>query len=253
MTSIQYREIPVAKLRLDTGYQRDRDARIIKAITAGFDEALFLPLEVARRNGHFYVYDGGNRYEAAKILKFRSVWCRIAEDTSPQEEARRLVALQEKRRAMHPLDKFKAAVFQCEPEAVAITAILSDFGVEMARLRPGSPRRMESVGAARRVYRRGQLRSTLTLIENLWAGDQKAYNGVLVEGLARLDREYGDRVDDDAFERLRELAPYVIIRRAQPRMTSRSPEGQALGVAKELRAITRVQGRPRSATSTRNG
>lgn len=242
-----YKRVPVESLYVDDRYQRPVDESRIKRMAAHFDEALVGALEVSQRNGtgSYAVFDGQHRLEAAKLAGLKNIPCLIHKGLVPEEEATLFVALQRQRKTINPIDRFRARVFTNDETALMVEEIAEACGYQIAdSRRPGSHNALRAIGAVERIYRRGNLAETLTLARDLWEGDDKSTDGALLEGLSVVEQGYGQRLDDAAKKRLREVAPVVILRRAMGPMRG-GGSAMAAHVASEIRKVAGLRGRPR--------
>jgi hypothetical protein len=243
-----YKRVSVESLHVDERYQRPVDQRRISRMAKQFDERLVGTLEVSQRNGagSYVVFDGQHRLEAAKLADIGAVPCLIHKGLTPTEEAALFVTLQRQRKNITPLERFRARVFTGDEDAMMIEEVVDACGFEIAdHTRASTHNTLRAVTAVERIYRRGNLPETLTLLRDLWAGDEKSTDGALLEGLAILEEGYGHRLTEPVKDRLRAVAPVVVLRRA---MGPSRGGGSAMGVhvASEMRKIARLSGRPRT-------
>jgi hypothetical protein len=243
-----YKRVPVESLYVDDRYQRPVDQRRISRMAKQFDERLVGTLEVSQRNGtgSYAVFDGQHRLEAAKLAQVGAVPCLVHKGLSPTEEADLFVTLQRQRKNITPLERFHARVFTGDETALMIEEIAEACGFEIATYsRALTHDTLRAIVAVERIYKRGNLAETLTLLRELWAGDDKSTDGALLEGLSALEDGYGHRLTEEVKDRLREVAPAVILRRAMGPMRGGGPAMAAL-VASEMRKVARLSGRPRT-------
>jgi hypothetical protein len=243
-----YKRVSVESLYVDERYQRPVDERRVGRMAKQFDERLVGTLEVSQRNGagSYAVFDGQHRLEAAKLADIGAVPCIVHKGLTPEEEADLFVTLQRQRKNITPLERFRARVFTGDEDAMLIEEIVNACGFELASYsRSSSHNTLRAVTAVERIYRRGNLPETLMLLRDLWEGDEKSTDGALLEGLSILEEGYGHRLTEDVKDRLREVAPTVVLRRAMGPMRG---GGSAMGVhvASEMRKIARLSGRPRT-------
>jgi hypothetical protein len=242
-----YKRIAIDKIKVDDRYQRPVDASRVKRMATKYDEALVGTLEVSQRNGtgSYVVFDGQHRLEAAKIVGVTALPCLIHKGLTPEEEAELFVALQRQRKNISPLDRFRARLFLGEEIAVGINATVQECGYRIADTKdPGRYDAIGAVVAVERIYMRGNLTETLTLLRSLWAGDAKSTDGALMEGLSLVEFGYANRLTDERLERLRAVPPVVILRRAVGPM-----RGGSSGplVASEIRKAAKIMGAPSKA------
>lgn len=242
-----YRRIETAKIVADVRYQRPVEEHRVQKIADNFDETLFGVLEVSRRNGKCAVFDGQHRLEAARLLGMKDVPCLVHDGLAPEQEAELFVRLQRERKNINPRDRFKARLFFGDPVAIDIDRIATEAGWE---IKPNAADaktdvwRIRAVSALERVYNQHgaqRLTETLRTLHGWWAGDKKATDGMLIEGMALFLRLYEGKLRDEHIEALRSTSPTVILRRATGAMTG---GGSALApiVADELKRTAGMRG-----------
>lgn len=242
-----YKRVPVGDLYVDERYQRPLDKAHVKRISKGFDDRLVGTLEVSQRNGtgSYAVFDGQHRLEAAKLAKIAALPCLVHKGLTPEEEAGLFVALQRQRKSINPLVRFRARLFMGEETAIAINDMALTCGFKIGDTR-GSTGTISAVAALERIYARGNLAATLTLVSEIWAGDDRSTDGPILDGMSVVEQGYGHRLTDKHLEKLRAVAPTVILRRALGPMGGGSSTPL---VAAEIRKTAGLTGRPKGAGS----
>jgi hypothetical protein len=246
MMSVKYRKVPVSDLIVDDRYQRDLDERRVRKIVNEFDPALFGTLEVSHRNGVSAVFDGQHRLVAAAELGHESVPCLVHTGLSPEDEAVLFVQLQRERKGISAVQRFRARLFSGDEIAQEIAAIVDEAGFtisDQSSADAGRTHSIKGVQTLERLYHRGVLSGALGIIREVWYGDDKSTDAGFIEGVGLLLEQYGSRLDDDAFERLRAVPPIVVIRRAVGREAGAGGSKGSL-IAVELRKVAGVRGRP---------
>src|ERR1700727_952864 len=247
--TLKFATVPLDRLIVDKRYQRPLDKARVERMTSGFDPRLLGTLEVSERNGKVAVFDGQHRLAVLQALGHEDAPCLVHQALSPQEEANLFVELQRQRRPIRPVERFHAALFSGDPTAKKIKRIVEKAGWRIAKSSSGNRHDSDGIRAIstlESVFRQhgpDGLSQTLALA-NIWKGDPNATDALLLAGLATFIDAYGDRIDDDARERLAAVAPRTIVRRA----TGGGPGGGNLTARKfiyaELRKISGVRGRP---------
>jgi hypothetical protein len=227
----KYARVPLSELFIDPGYQREIIPTHLEKIRKDFDVSQLDVLHVSKRdNGQHAVFDGQHRY---LILEERPDWdwapCLVHTGLTPQEEADLFRALQDNRRPLTPIDKFKARVFGEEPVAVGIKAITDKLGFEIGI----GPKSLQAVVVVERVYRRGNLEETLKML-GIWRGDAKWLEGSLIDGLSRFLDLYPDADRNRARLMWSEMSPTIILRRSAEFMAS-AHSSKAYGCLEVLR------------------
>lgn len=244
-----YRDIPVASLTIDKRYQRPLDERRVKKIAKDFNPRLLGSLEVAeRKGGKWAVFDGQHRLAALKVLAEPAAPCRTHTGLSAQEEAELFVALQVERRNINHLDRFNARVFSGDKVARHINRLVEAAGFRIGYQAAGGSRAIRAVSTLERLYEKDGPDGLAGSLDSLhvWNGDPKVTDGQLLEGVAILRRGYLDRLTDESWAKLAEVAPSVILRRAHGNAAG-GGGWSAQFVAVELRKISGVRGRPANA------
>lgn len=242
----RYKRVPLNTLKVDERYQRPLDEKRVAKIARDFDERLFGTLEISQRNGKSAVFDGQHRLAAAQQLGMKDVPCLVHSNLEPEEEARLFVALQQNRRGIKPVDKFVARVFAGDEQAVEVDSIIREVGYEVRPSNGGRTGAIQAITTVEWVYRRygaKHLTTTLEFIRDLWAGDDHSTDGSLVSGVAQFLDGYGNRVGDAQLERLGEVSPTLILRRALGQLQGGGIHARHQ-VDAELRKVSGVRGRP---------
>lgn len=228
-TAPQYQMVPLDKIVVDPRYQRDIIQPHVDRIDREFDYAQLDVLTLSKRSASEYAcVDGQHRLV---VLNARE------EDTeapalvhvglTAEEESELFRKIQEGRRQLMPLDKFKSRLFGNDPIAKGIKVIADEFGLEIGT----GPKSIQSIVNYERVYRRGNLHDTLTIML-LWNGDQKWLEGPLCDGLSRFLLLFPEADIPHARSVWADLSPQQILRRAGDLMSS----SKAGGVVEVLRA-----------------
>lgn len=249
MTGPKYRKLPVATIVTDERYQRELVPARVRRIVRNFDARQLGALEVSERDdGTIAIFDGQHRLEALKELGIETAPCFVHKLTA-EDEAGLFVRLQMDRKAPSPVERFRAQVFSGDEQAVAVEDIAIEAGfVIWNRERAGQHNAIRAINALERIYKREgaeTLRATLTTVADLWAGDERSTDGYLLEGVAEFLRGYANRYGSEERDRLREVAPTVILRRALGSMQGGGSYARH-AIAAELRKIAGVRGRPSS-------
>lgn len=218
MTVAGIRGVPVGELMVDPTYQRELDERRVDGIVDGFDPALLGTLEVSARNGRSAVFDGQHRLAALKRLRIDHVACVVHEGLSVEDEARLFVELQTRRKALTPLDRFRARLVAGESQARAINRIVEAAGYKVTS--GGGAAAIGAVTALDRVLALDEtgaiLESALDLL-SVWKGEPKATDGALILGLGLFLKEFGERprvVSGHARAEFADVPASVVLRRA---------------------------------------
>jgi hypothetical protein len=229
----KFSHIPLDKIKVDPRYQREIIPTHLDRIRNEFDEAQLDVLQLSKRSPDEYAcIDGQHRLI---VLAERAVSGEggdtapslVHEGLTPQEEADLFRLIQERRRQLTPLDKYKSRLFADDPIAKGIEVIAEEFELEIGT----GPKSIQSIVNYERVYRRGNLHDTLSVM-NIWRGDAKWLEGALCDGLSRFLILFPEADMGHAREKWAEMSPTMILRRAGDLMMS----SKAGGVVEVLRA-----------------
>lgn len=177
----------------DQRYQRDLDERRARVIAGEFDkDRVGVPVLALRPNGKLVAIDGQHRIFAAKEagLGDEPMACQIIDGLSLQAEAEMFLKLNGGRKAVPPLDKYKARIVAKEPAATEIETIIRAEGL---RIGSGHGRRIvRAISAVEFVYNRGVLPDVLRVLNKWLDGDQSAFDQDLLRGLCYFFLAYPD-------------------------------------------------------------
>lgn len=238
--------VPVEDLFVDPSYQRTLDEKRVDRIASEFDPALLGTLEVSARNGRSAVFDGQHRLAALRKIGRRSAPCIVHKELSVADEARLFVQLQTERKALPPLDRFRARIVAGEEQAIAIERIAKAAGYEVSGNRTTS-----SIGAVTALDRTFALDKTGDVLAgaldllSIWRGEPKATDGALIQGLGLFVRDHGEHpkvADGSVVVKFEEVPARVILRRAIADTTNGGGSGtRPVAVLKELRKLAGVR------------
>src|ERR1044072_5718701 len=219
MASATFHRVPVEQLYVDDRYQRELDFNWVERTAKKYDARLFGALEVSQRNGKgsYAVFDGQHRLEMAKTLGIPTVPVLIHKKLTPEDEADLFVRHQKNRRNVHPVDRFRALVFQGAARALEIDRIVNEAGYTIRHAGPerGRQRAFNTPAVLDKVYGMGVLPETLALIEACWGGDDHCTAAPLVQGVGLVVKAYGDRISDSAGGRPAAAPPGARVRRGR--------------------------------------
>jgi hypothetical protein len=237
----EYMQIPLGRLTVDERYQRELSPARVKKLAARFDRRLLGALECSRRvDGTIAVFDGQHRLELLKLKGEPSAPCLVHQMTD-REEAELFVALQRNRKALLPIERFRARVFSGDPAAKEIVGVANDAGFSIATRKGAGG--IRAVTALENVYRRegaAGLKATLDMIARTWDGDAKSTDGYFLEGVAQFISDYSNRIGPLEEAKLSEHLPVVYLRRALP---NGGGGAARFGVESELRKVAGIRGR----------
>ena len=190
--------MPPHMLAIDPSYQRSIDnpqsQKLIVKIARDWDWDLCQPLVVSRRpDGTQWIVDGQHRLAAAVARDdIEQLPCFICNYPDAATEAQRFVDFNRNRKALKPLDLWKAAVAAMEPATMEIVAALDAGGLHICNhsnnknMVPGAITAISGVLAIRRLNGAAILKLTALALGEAFNGQCLQYNGTLLAGIAAI-------------------------------------------------------------------
>jgi len=203
------------QLEIDPRYQRSienaESQALIVDIALNWHWGRAQVLTVSRRDGRLYVVDGQHRLAAAKLRgDIQQLPCLIEEFVDVAEEAALFNDLNDKRRPVSAIDKFRAAVVAGDANCVAIGAAMERAGLTLAPhgnpnfWQPGQVANIGGIRAAWKTHGAAATELALTLMANAFAGKVLSYAGTIFPGLAAVcaGKPEEDTIDDKGLSQL---------------------------------------------------
>jgi hypothetical protein len=199
-----------SQLEIDPSYQRSIESgesqALIADIALNWHWGRAQVLTVSRRDGRLFVVDGQHRLAAAKLRgDIQQLPCLIEEFSDVSEEAALFNDLNDKRRPVSAIDKFRAALVAGDSDCAAIGAAIARAGLELA---PHSnplfwkPAQIANIGGIRSAWKThgaGASELALTLLAEGFKGQVLSYSGTIFPGLVAVCAgETGKGMMDDA-------------------------------------------------------
>lgn len=190
--------MPPKMLAVDPSYQRSIDNTVSRAlinrIAKDWDWDLCQPLVISRReDGQLYVVDGQHRLAAAMARgDIDQLPCFICNLPDIAAEADRFVQFNRNRKALKPLDLWKAAVASGDEAALQIVAALDAAGLKVhstSNNRDMKPDIITNISGLQRCYREQgveQLAAGLDVMANAFRGQVLQYAGTIFTGIAAI-------------------------------------------------------------------
>jgi len=184
--------IPLAKIE-PSDYQRATKSTQVSNIVKNFDEAKLGTLTVSHRDGKYYIIDGAHRLSALRTLHYTHAICEILTGLTHEQEADYFRTQGVDKRALRPLDLFKAGIIADNKKCITIEEIVRDNSFQIGF----SHKDFNQIGAVKTLftivddYGYEVLDDTLCLIANTWMGIPKAVCSDSLLGVAEFVSIYG--------------------------------------------------------------
>ena len=197
------------QLEVDPSYQRSienpESQALIAQIAMGWHWGRAQLLTVSRRDGRLFVVDGQHRLAAAKLRgDIQQLPCLVEEFADVAEEAALFNDLNDRRRPVSALDKFRAAVVAGDPDCIAIGAAMERAGLVLApHTNPlfWDPGQLANIGGIRSAWKSHGAAATelaLTVLADAFKGQVLSYAGTIFPGLVAVCAGDGAGVIGDA-------------------------------------------------------
>ncbi|MCL1883947.1 MAG: ParB N-terminal domain-containing protein [Defluviitaleaceae bacterium] len=197
VTNQRFSLVPLAKIE-PSDYQRSTKAAQVENIVKNFDEAKLGTLTLSKRDGKYYIIDGAHRLSALRRLQYTHAVCEVLTGLTHEQEAEYFRTQGVDKRALRPLDLFKAGLIAENWKCVMIDQIVKDNSFQIGF----AYKDFNQIGAIQALftifddYGFGVLDETLFTIANAWAGIPKAVCSDSLLGVAEFVSTYN--VDDFA-------------------------------------------------------
>ena len=191
-TTQRFALVSLAKIE-PSDYQRSTRAAQVKNIVQNFDEAKLGTLTLSKRDGKYYIIDGAHRLSALRTLQYTHAACEILSGLTHEQEAEYFRTQGVDKRALRPLDLFKAGLIAEDWKCIMIDRILRDNSFQIGF----TYKDFNQIGAIQALFTIfdengfSVLDDTLCLIANTWDGLHKATCGESLLGVAEFVSRYG--------------------------------------------------------------
>lgn len=211
--------LPMSLMFVDYAYQRPTRSKVQK-IAADFDDNKCGLLLVSYRNdGRFAIIDGGNRFEAARLVGKTALNCQILTDLSVQQEALVFAAQNDNRVRLTENDLLKAQVCAGDEIAIGFQNLCKEFGVRLYQ--SNDVGYLVCTKTARRYYAEdaAALRWVFSMIcKAKWNTVRKGFSVYSITPLWNLYQDYAGHVEEIESKLLAlmiPLTPQAILHKAQ--------------------------------------
>lgn len=188
VNGVKYSTLPVELLRVDT-YQRPVQKKV-REIAAKWDPAKAGTIKVSYRDGDFWVVDGQNRMEAAKLAGVRLLHCQISTNRTKQEEAMDFVTQNDNVVLISSFDIFKGLVEAGDENALVVKRVCDSYGVRYFKSKRATTPifgGMSAIMDACDKHGEAGVKWILDTINRLgWHNDRKAYCNSIIRALSNV-------------------------------------------------------------------
>lgn len=214
--------LPLDLLFVDDSYQRPTRSRV-KQIASHFDDNKcgFLLVSYRETESRFAIIDGGNRYEAAKLIGITALPCQILTGLSLEEEAAVFAAQNENRVRLTENDLLKAQVCAGDEIAIGFQNLCKEFGIKLYHNgQDAKVGTLVCVKTARRLYTEDAdaLRWAFEMIcKANWNSISKGfavYSIVPLYNLYQAHRETANEIENKLLAVMTQVAPTVLLSKA---------------------------------------
>ena len=151
MNNVKHLSIPISLLNLDAPYQRERTRNVVK-MAANWDAHKCKDILVSYRDGQFFVIDGANRCEAARIAGAQTINCILYENLSEKDEAKLFAQQDELKQKVSTVDKFNALLVAENSAALAISRICGEYSIKIKKCQAGAVAVLTGFSAVMHLY-----------------------------------------------------------------------------------------------------
>jgi hypothetical protein len=236
--SFEFKMVSSKYIVADPAYQRDINQTRIEKMLSLFDPNLVNAPKVSYRDGKYFVFDGQHTVALLKAKngnKDLFIRCKVYEGMTQAEEAYYFRQQNGISRTPNTRENFRAAFNFGDKEIVDMVRLAEAQGFTVDFKMHKSPNRIIAVKALHNVYRRygsSVYTITLSIIKDVWKGDDDSLRNEIIEGMAQFCNKYAGKYDRPLLVRkLSKVLPIKLIREANI-----SGEGGAKKYAKRILA-----------------
>jgi len=193
-TNQSVKQIALADMVAQSGYQRPTSPPQVKTITDNFDESRLGILTVSHRDGKYHLIDGSHRSHAMRNHGYTHATCIVLTGLTYEQEAELFSRQNENKRMLKPLDLFKSGLEANDELAVRINEVVGENGFQIGSGGKKNYRKITAIMALYAIageYGIYVLDDTLCLIDCTWSGFTKATQSMALLGVAEFVSRYG--------------------------------------------------------------
>ena len=229
INGVKYGTLPIELLRIDT-YQRPVQKKV-KEIASKWDSEKVGIIEVSYRDDEFWVVDGQNRMEAAKLVGITLLYCQISTNKTKKDEAIAFVHQNDGVTLVSSFDTFNALVEAEDPNALIIKELCNQYHVRYYKERRATTPALGGMSAIMDVCEKFGAEGVewvLGMVQDLgWHNDRKAYCDAVIRALSNVyaSREDKRRLKENLLRNIdgHKYAPCQVITKAMADRPGRGP------------------------------
>jgi hypothetical protein len=167
-------------------------------------------IKVYEIDGHYEVFDGGHRVEAAKKLYIDELPAMVY----PIDDKQAAASFSRQNHNRRNITKFhvhEAALYHQDPVAMRIEEILDEEDFSFTSTNNGSGTKIQAVASIYSIFENTRydgdqiLRDTLRFAKRIWPSDPKLADGAFLFGLAEFLNGYQNRITEEHEKNLRQI------------------------------------------------
>lgn len=221
---------------LETGlyFQKDPNPKRIKDMVDEFNWNQFQPLDVSKRNGHYYVLDGQHRLFTLRqihgVNTEINVPCDVREGLSESEECELFVKLNKNRRNVSAMEIYKGKYADGKGEFKVIDMYnkINGNGLILDFESNKKIGRIVAISAISHIYDEipSYFSEYIEVLSKTWKGDIKSLQVPILKGLCEFVKRYGKEYDKNMFiKKLSKYSPDDIIREGKADLLDKTEIG----------------------------
>ena len=183
---VYYADIPIDQIVFGA-YQRQADMHRVRRMAASFDENRMRPVEVSKRDGKFFCWDGQHRVLMYSMLGRLSVPAMVHQDLDYRQEAQLFATQSENVGAVRSRSKWHALLEAQDNKALSVIRIARNHGYvvnpDVFNPYPGSAQCVASLLKAYEQLGENSFDRLFTILEQGFHGAVGSASKEIVDGL----------------------------------------------------------------------
>ena len=239
--NVHFELIPIKSLVSNQDYQRNLSTQHIKKTAENFDLYQINPVNVSRRNGINYVFNGQHTIEIVALVsgsRDTPVWCMVYDDMDYKIEADVFANQQKFIKGLAPYEIFMANIEAENETQMAIKSLVESYDLAISKTKaPGTICAVSSLEFIYRKYGFHVLDRSIRLCVGTWEGEVGSLSSGILKGIAILIATFGDSLKDDVFkEKVGAYSSREISRLAKERKAGSMGFAEAMMIAYNRKA-----------------